>query len=49
MLNSCKRENQMDIRDFQQLGKDKQGNLSVEYIVRAEHPFTFVEKHFVMM
>ena len=62
MLNSCKRENQMDIRDFQQLGKDKEGNLStfiyidanarnevVEYIVRAEHPFTFVEKHFVVM
>ena len=52
----------MDIRDFQQLGKDKEGNLStfiyidanarnevVEYIVRAEHPFTFVEKHFVVM
>ncbi|KAL4618395.1 hypothetical protein ACB092_06G006700 [Castanea dentata] len=58
MLNSCKQKNQMDIRDFQQLGKDKEGNLTtfiytdanahnevVEYLVRAEHPFTFVEKH----
>ena len=48
----------MDIRDFQQLGKDKEGILTtfiytdanarnevVEYLVRAEHPFTFVEKH----
>ena len=62
MLNSCKPKNQMDIRDFQQLGKDKEENLStliyidanarnevVEYIVRAEHPFTFVEKPFVVM
>ncbi|KAK4572660.1 hypothetical protein RGQ29_030905 [Quercus rubra] len=58
ILNSCKRKNQMDIRDFQQLGKDKEGNLTtfiytdanaqnevVEYLVRAEHPFTFVEKY----
>ena len=48
----------MDIRDFQQLGKDKEGNLTtfiyidanahnevVEYLVKAKHPFTFVEKH----
>ena len=48
----------MDVRDFQQLGKDKERNLTtfiytdanarnevVEYLVRAEHPFTFVEKH----
>ena len=48
----------MDIRDFQHLGKDKEGNLTifiyidtnarnevVEYLVRAKHPFTFVEKH----
>ena len=28
MLNSCKRKNQMDIRDFQQLGKDKEGKLT---------------------
>ena len=28
MLNSCKRKNQMGIRDFQQLGKDKKGNLT---------------------
>ena len=27
MLNSCKQKNQMDIRDFQQLGKDE-GNLT---------------------
>ena len=48
----------MDIRDFQQLGKDKERILTtfiytdanarnevVEYLVRAEYPFTFVEKH----
>ena len=28
MLNSCKRKNQMGIRDFQQLGKDKKRNLT---------------------
>jgi hypothetical protein len=48
----------MDISNFQQLGRDKDLNLSTftysdanarqditDYMIRAEQPFTFVEKH----
>ena len=47
-----------DISNFQQLGRDKDLNLStftytdanarqdiIDYMIRAEQPFTFVEKH----